>query len=190
MKNSNVNKLEEIIMLNPNIKAILDRAPRLGLENYYLAAGCIAHTVWNYLCGLDITNGIKDYDLVYFDKNNSYEAEDEVIKMGNELFGDLDIDVEIRNEARVHLWYEKHFGESIEPYKSLEEAVSTFPTTATAIGVRRINGKLIVYAPKGFDDLFNLTMRANKAQITEEIYLNKVKRWSKVWTKLKVVQWD
>ena len=41
------------------------------------------------------------------------------------------------NETRVHLWYEAHFGYRIDPYASVEDAINTWPTTATSIGVRR-----------------------------------------------------
>ncbi|NIM46756.1 MAG: hypothetical protein GTN40_01190 [Candidatus Aenigmarchaeota archaeon] len=101
----------------------------------------------------------------------------------------MDANIEIRNEARVHLWYEKHFGYKINPYKSLEKAIDTFPTTATTIGVRKDNGKFIIYATYGLDDLLNMVVRANKVKITEEIYLNKVNRWSKIWPQLKVIPW-
>jgi hypothetical protein len=37
-------------------------------------------------------------------------VEDSVIRAGAELFGDLPPPVEIRNEARVHLWHAGHFG--------------------------------------------------------------------------------
>ncbi len=188
-ENTSEERLEEILILNPIIKEILERVPKFGLENYYLAAGCIAHTVWNHLSGFELTNGIKDYDLVYFDNDTSFEAEDGVIKKGRNLFGYLDANIEIRNEARVHLWYEKHFGYKINPYKSLEKAIDTFPTTATTIGVRKDNGKFIIYATYGLDDLLNMVVRANKVKITEEIYLNKVNRWSKIWPQLKVIPW-
>src|ERR1700730_3374080 len=40
--------------------------------------------------------------------------------------------------ARVHLWYEDRFGYALKPYLSSADAIATFPTTATAVGVRRI----------------------------------------------------
>lgn len=188
---SNQEKFIEIINKNPNIKAILERADKLGLKDYYLAAGCLAHSVWNHLSGLEITQGIKDYDLVYFDNRDiSYEAEDKIIKKAKTLFRDLGVDVEVRNEARVHLWYKEHFGEEIQPYKSLESAVDTFPTTATTIGVRKEDDSYKVYTTYGLDDLFSIRMRANKKQITEEIYLKKVNRWTSIWKSLIVIPWD
>ncbi len=136
-------------------------------------------------------NKIKDYDLVYYDANNaSYEAEDNFIRKGKNLFKDISVLVEIRNQARVHLWYEKRFGKPIDQYKSVEEAISTWPTTATSIGVRKNGINFQVYAPFGLDDLLGMIVRANKAKITEKIYQDKVDRWVKIWPNLKIIPWD
>lgn len=80
------------------------------MPNWYIAAGILSQTVWNHLHGFESDANIKDIDLVYFDPDTSYEAEDKYIQRGKDLFGDLQVDVEIRNQARVYLWYEDHFG--------------------------------------------------------------------------------
>ena len=82
--------------------------------------------------------------------------------------------LDVKNQARVHVWYEQHFGYSIRPYQSLEEAINTWPTTATAVGIRRWNEEWKIYAPYGLNDLFGKIVRANKAQITQEIFEKKV----------------
>ena len=148
------------------VSEALNRAQLLNLENYYIGAGCIAQTVWNALSGNPLEFGIKDIDLVYFDSNLDPEAEDRVITRAKELFANLGTEVDVKNQARVHLWYQAHFGYGIRPYDSLEAAIRTWPTTATAIGVRKQpDGTLKVYAPFGLDDLFAKTVRPNKAQI-------------------------
>ena len=54
---------------------------------------------------------IRDYDLFYFDDSDlSWEAEDRAIRRCAALFADLGVTVELRNQARVHLWYEMRFG--------------------------------------------------------------------------------
>lgn len=185
-------QLLQILEKNKSVQLILNRADSLNMPNWYLGAGGIAQTAWNVLHGFNAETGIKDYDLVYYDADNtSYEAEDVFIKKGKELFKDLFVLVEIRNQARVHLWYENHFGKPIDQYKSVEEAISAWPTTATSIGVRKnINGKFQVYAPFGLDDLLSMIVRANKTQITEKIYQDKVDRWIKIWPNLKIIPWN
>ncbi len=49
----------------------------------------------------------------------------------------LDVEIDIKNEARVHLWYGERFGKEIEPYRSSAEAIATWPTSASCVGVRR-----------------------------------------------------
>jgi len=184
-------QLLQILEKNISIQSILNQAGSLNMPNWYLGAGGIVQTVWNVKHDFDPENGIKDYDLVYYDANDiSCETEDMFIQKGKELFKDIPILVEIKNEARVHLWYEKRFGKPIEQYKSVEEAISTWPTTATSIGVRKINGQFKIYAPFGLDDILGMVVRANKVLITEKIYQDKVDRWIKIWPNLKVVPWN
>lgn len=185
-------RLLQTLKKNKSAQLILEQANKLGMPNWYLGAGGVVQTIWNVEHGFDPENGIKDYDLVYYDAGDtSYEAENVFIQRGRKLFKDIPVPVEIRNQARVHIWYEKHFGRPIDQYKSVEEAISTWPTTATSIGVRKnINGRFQVYAPFGLDDLFKMIVRANKVKITEKIYQDKVDRWIKFWPNLKVVPWD
>lgn len=190
--NSQIDCLEQCLKQSEIVSDILKLAPRLRMPNWYLGAGCIAQTVWNLLHGFVFTHGIRDYDLIYYDSSDiTHEGENLYIKKGRASFKDLPVEVEIKNEARVHLWYEKHFGYSIKPYKSVEEAINSWPTTATSVAVKYNNkGKFIVYAPYGLNDLFGMIVRPNKTQITEEIYLKKVERWSKIWHKLTIIPWD
>lgn len=187
-----VSCLEQVLKRSEVITQVLRLAPQLRMPHWYLGAGCIAQTVWNVQHGFDLASNIKDCDLVYYDSSaTSYEAEDVYIQEGKELFKNIPLQVEIVNEARVHLWYEKHFGYSIGPYASVEHAISTWPTTATSIGVRYDDlGQFRVCAPYGLNDLFGMVVRANKTQITQETYTKKVERWTKVWDKLTVIPWD
>lgn len=184
--------LLQVLEKNRSVQLILDRAGSLGMPDWYLAAGCIPQTVWNLQSGFDPERGIRDYDLVYYDAGDtSYEAEDVFIQKGKKLFEDIAIPVEIRNEARVHLWHKKRFGKQIDQYRSTEEAIGMFPTIATSVGVKKdAEGKLQVYAPFGLDDVFDKVVRPNKAQTTEKIYQDKFTGWLKVWPDLKVIPWD
>lgn len=184
--------LENIIMSNKIISTAIERAKLLDAENYYIGAGCIAQTVWNYLSNNPLEYGIKDIDFVYFDdKNLDIESENRFISKIKELYSDLKIEVDVKNQARVHLWYESHFGYKIEPYISLETAINTWPTTATSIGVRKEkNNEFKVYAPFGLNDLFGKVVRANKTQITKQIYENKVSSWLTRWPDLRIIPWE
>ena len=93
--NEQIKVLEKIVMKSKNINTVIERAESLNSENYYIGAGCIAQTVWNYLSDKPLDYGIKDIDFVYFDeKNLDEESENKVISYVKELYSDLDIEVD------------------------------------------------------------------------------------------------
>ncbi len=181
--------LKNLILRNNLLQTILSRSWQLRLPNWYLGAGCIAQTVWNMLHAYSPEENIKDIDIAYYDPDLSYEGEDKHIRAVGTLLGDIPIELDVKNQARVHLWFKDRFGYEIEPYKCIEEAITSWPTTSTCVGVRIQNGRFLVYAPYGLDDLLNMVVRPNKKQVTEEVYLNKVNRWKECWPGLKIIPW-
>jgi len=182
--------LKKIVKRNKFIAEILSSSSKLKLPNWYVGAGCITQTIWNALYGFPLTQNIKDIDLVYFDSSDlSSETENNNKDKIRSLFCKIPLEFDVKNQARVHIWYKKYFGYDIKPYSSTESAIDTWPTTATAIGIRNISQKFVVYAPYGLNDLFRGIVRPNKVQITKEIYLNKVARWKRCWPDLKIIPW-
>jgi hypothetical protein len=170
---------------------VLARAARLDLPGWYLTSGCLFQTVWNVVTGRAPTEGIKDYDLFYFDNTDlSWDAEDAVIRNGTRVFADIPAIVEIRNEARVHLWYEDRFGVPCAPHDSTESAIDSFAATTCSLGVRHTaEGDWQVYAPHGFADVFNLVVRPNPTQAPQHVYETKTRRWQAQWPGLTVLPW-
>jgi hypothetical protein len=120
----------DLVQRNPVNVSILDRAPSLGVPDWWLTAGAVFQTVWNVLDGRDPGAGIADYDVFYHDASDlSYDAEDAVIRRAARLFADLGVTVEIRNEARVHLWYESRFGVPGVAFTSSRDAIDHFAST-------------------------------------------------------------
>ncbi len=181
--------LHRILMQSPAVYTLLTRAQGFG-QPYYLGAGCVAQTVWNHLFGHDPLYGIDDADFVYYDVDISYEAEDRTIRAVRAMLGDGPLRLDIKNQARVHVWYPARFGREIAPYRTVEDAITTWPTTATAVGVRLEGDALRVHAPFGLADLFARVVRPNKAQITEEIYRAKVAKWTAKWPELTIIPWE
>ncbi|TFE22598.1 nucleotidyltransferase family protein [Cohnella luojiensis] len=189
--NSQMEILVSIIRKNSIVETVFQRIHSLPLDQYYVGAGCLTQTIWNYLSGYDLQNGISDIDIVYYDLDLAYEKENELIEQARHLFRDFPIQIDLKNQARVHLWYEDHFGYPIEPYPSLQAAINTWPTTATALGVNKdSSSKWKVYAPFGLNDLFGMVVRPNKTLITEEVFVKKVTRWTKHWPQLTVIPWN
>jgi uncharacterized protein len=183
--------LRLVLTRSPIVATIVDRWPQIDLPDCWLVAGCLAQTVWNDAFGLPVTHGISDIDLVYFDGEDlSVETEAGHAVRLRTLFADLGLWIDVKNEARVHLWYAEKFGNALAPYVSTEDAITTFPTTATAVGVQPCADRLHVFAPYGLSDLLGLIVRPNKKQITQTIYDAKVKKWQAKWSGLRVVPWD
>lgn len=185
----------EAVSANALVTAILERAPCLDLRNWYLVAGCLFETVWNLQHGFEPTHGILDYDLFYFDDSDtSWHAEDLVIRKCARAFGDLSCRIEVRNQARVHLWYAQKFGVPCAAFRSCEEGIGSFLSASCCLGVRRVADSTAVYAPNGLADVFDLVVRPNPTRVgggeaLRKVYETKVRRWQQVWPRLKVLPW-
>jgi hypothetical protein len=185
-------QLQSIVATSPLLRPILQNWERVALtDGWLVAGGSIAQTVWNRLFNLPAAHGIADIDIVYFDPADlSEEAEAQHAARIRDVFSDLPVRIDVKNEARVHLWYEAKFGYRISPYKSAPDAIDTFPTTATAVGVQPTARELGLYAPFGLSDLLNGIVRPNKRQITREVYDAKAARWRATWPGLTIIDWD
>jgi len=180
----------ELVQLNPVNVAVLQRAAQLGLPDCWLVAGALFQTVWNVLDGREPTRAIRDYDLFYFDDGDlSWEAEDRVIAKAAVLFADLEVTVEVRNEARVHVWYEQHFGVPARPFISTKDAVDHFASTTCCFALRYTDGEPEVYAPHGYADLFAQRVRPNTVLAPRSVYESKAARWLAEWPGLVVDPW-
>jgi uncharacterized protein len=183
--------LKSVLSRNEMLLEVLNRTTTLELPGWYVTAGCLCQTVWNVVTGRPPTSGIKDYDVFYFDDGDlSWDAEDAVIRAGKKVFDDLPTEVEIRNQARVHLWYEQKFGVACAPHVSTESAIDCFPATTCCLGVRlEPGGRWRVYAPHGVSDVFNLVVRPNPVLAPREVYAAKSARWRQQWPELTVLDW-
>ncbi|MDT3425964.1 hypothetical protein J2Z22_001484 [Paenibacillus forsythiae] len=185
-------RLIGIIERNDCLLSLFERSGTLSPHPYYLGAGCLVQTVWNELTGKPPLYGISDMDIVYFDNTDlSYEAENEIVERGQRLFAELPVPVDIKNQARVHLWYPGRFGVRLAPYASLENAIDSWPTTASSLGARKErDGGWRIYAPFGLEDLFRLIVRPNKTLVTESAYCAKAVKWKSRWPELTVIPWE
>ncbi|MFA1624573.1 nucleotidyltransferase family protein [Rhizobium mongolense] len=191
MNSQQFRKVQSIILESPLISALLRNWDKIALPDCWLAAGAVTQTVWNHAFGSPPVYGINDIDIVYFDASDlSEQSEADHAARIRRAFADLSVWIDVKNEARVHLWYEAKFGYPIDPYISASHAITTFPTTATAVGLQSRDGNLELCAPYGLSDLLSGIVRPNKKQITREIYAQKVNRWITVWPKLTVIGWD
>lgn len=187
---SEIDRVQQIANRHPIISQILKRWATVNLPDAWLSGSILAQARWNDAFGYDPMFGIDDADIVYFDlKNHNSFNEVETSKRISSIFYDLPVRIDTKNQARVHQWYPARFGYKIEPYRSTMDAISTFPTTSAAVGIRCQSG-LKIFAPFGLIDLLKPVVRANATQINEEIYEVKARRWRTLWPGLDIRPWS
>ena len=177
-----------LVLQNPVNRVLLDRLPKLGLQDAWLVAGCLFQTVWNIKTGRPPTEGIRDYDIFYFSGQDlSWAAENEDIRRVAEQLRDLAVPVELKNQARVHLWYGERFGGFYPPLRSSKEGIDRFLIRCTCVGVHaEASGALQLYAPSGLDELYNGVLRLNPANPRRELFVAKTESYRARWPWLSV----
>lgn len=171
----------KLIEGDPWMMGVLRQAAELNLPNWAVGAGFVRNKVWDALhCierpGVDAT----DVDLVYYDAERQDRDADKELSAA--LAARTGINWEIRNTAYMgQRW-------NLPPYRSVEEAMSTWVETATAVGVRLEGGRLTLVAPLGIDDLVNLVLRPCPAYADRPEALREraaKKHWLEKWPKLR-----
>ena len=177
-----------IAQRNPINRAILARLPAFGLPDAWLVAGCLFQTLWNVRAGRPPAEGIKDYDILYFDQSDlSYEAEDREIKRLDAAFTDLGAPIELRNQARVHLWYGQRFGADYPQLRSARDGIDRFLVRCTCIAIRpHADGRLELYAPDGLADLVAGRLKPNPLNLPGNRYPEKAASYRERWPWLTV----
>ena len=152
------------VLANQANRAILERLPALGLSDAWLVAGCLFQTVWNLRAGRAAAAGIRDYDLFYFDASDlSAAAEDAVAARVQAACADLGVPLEVKNQARVHTWYQDHFGEPYGALASAREGIDRFLVDGTCVGLQPDGlGTLALYAPDGLHGKLRGVLRPNR----------------------------
>src|SRR5580704_15158052 len=162
-------RLTAVLRATPPLMQVLSVARRLCLPDWLVFSGAVYQPVLNHLTGRPLDYGIKDYDIGYFDASDlSYEAEDTVIRRAKTAFDEpLRSMVEVRNQARVHIWFEAKFGEVYGTLSSTAEALEHFASATFAVGVRlESDDRQYIEAPFGLADLFALRLRPNPRRKT------------------------
>lgn len=179
-----VESLVSIAMTNPINAEITRRLPELGLSQCMLTAGCLFQAVWNHQANLPAAWGLKDYDVFYFDDDLSWEAENQIIHRVQHLFKDLEANIEVRNQARVHLWYSQRFGRSYPQLQSARDGIDRYLIAGTCIGLEVETGE--VYAPNGLDDVGQGLLRINPKNPQPDLFEQKAKSYQVRWPWLRI----
>ena len=182
-----------IIKKNKDIISILDFLESVNLPNFYLVAGTIFQTIWNFLDNNPLYCNIHDIDIFYYDKDNlDKEYEDKLEEKIKQFLVDnnINLEIDIHNEARVNLWKKYNENPNVDYYENTEDAIRRLISTIQAIGLTKINNKIKVYAPYGLSDVFSKTIRPVKLPTNSKItYNKKIESWSKRFDDLNIIEW-
>jgi len=176
---------------NPINDAIAVELLALALPDAWIVSGCLVQTAWNVLTKRNLDYGIKDYDIFYFDLDTSWQAENAIIRRWEGLSAKLGVSIEIRNQARVHLWYPQKHGLPYPALQSSTQGIDRFLTKNTKVGIRPNKHGHGIYAPDGFDDIANMIVRPNPGpNFSAANYEAKARRWKALWPELTVLAAD
>ena len=183
--------LELLIRTDPLVMSVLRAARRLCLPDWRLASGAVYQTVWNALTGRPSGHGIRDIDLIYFDGSDlGREAEERAIASARPSLAAIDPPVEIRNQARVHRWYEQRFGARYPQLRCTDEALVYYAARTHAVAVRLdADDRLSIAAPFGLADVFAMRLVPNPVLDAARTYTEKAVRMKAAWPEIEIVPW-
>lgn len=191
--NEQLDTFISILKENEDLMLILDYLYELKLSNFYIAAGSIFQTIWNYYDNKPINYGIKDIDIVYYDscnlsKEDEKELENKIIEHFSKL--NMNYEFDVHNEARMHLWKKVNENKNIDYYMNSEDAIYQWIATVHSVGITKENGDIKVFAPYGLSDIFSKTIRPIKHKNnSKELYDKKVNSWNERFDNLNVIEW-
>ena len=176
-----------ILEQNTELMDILDYVYKLELPNYYIAAGSIFQTIWNYYDKKPLNYGIRDIDIIYYNKNDiSVDTDIHYYNLIKDYCArkGYNYEIDVSNEARMHLWQKEKLNMDVPQYINSEDAINNWIATIHAIGITKENDNIRIYAPYGLSDIYSRTIRPIKHKDnTKEIYDKKVKNNELVFEK-------
>jgi len=183
-------RLAELALATPWFAAALRAVRELGLPAWCIGAGAVRNLVWDALHAHPVPSALADVDVAWFDSADLSAERDAALqrRLSALLPG---TPWEVTNQAAVHLWFEDLFGHPVEPLRSLEEAVASWPEYATCVGLRlEPDDRVTVIAPHGLDDLFGCIVRRNPVRVSVETYRERLarKRPALRWPRVRIVE--
>lgn len=180
-------RLTALVRATPWFMAALRAGRALGLAQWCIGAGALRNLVWDALHGQP-PSALADVDFAFFCAADAGAERDAALQQ--RLAARCpDLPWEVTNQAGVHRWFEAHFGHAVEPLRSLEDAIASWPEPCTAVGVwLDARDEVQVIAPLGLDDLLGLRVRHNPRRASVETYRARCagKRYAERWPRVVV----
>jgi hypothetical protein len=175
------------VLSNRINRFVLDNWKSLDLKDGWLVAGCLFQTAWNLRSGRPPESGVKDYDIFYFDDGDlSSEAEARVQNHVDAALGHLGVPVEVKNQARVHLWYQEYFGFPYPRLASSTDGIDRFLIPATCVGIKPTSAGYDVYAPHGLELIYEGRLSPNPLVPHMTLFERKAASYKRRWDWLQV----
>ena len=187
MESDYAKKITRIIRENQWLMQILNTVQKVGLPDWYVAAGAVRSVIWDYFHGFEKPTPVNDVDVIFYDPYDlSHETEKRIEQELQLQMEDTKWDV--KNQAAIHLWYRDVFGYTIPPRTSSIDAIATW--SPSSIGARLSNGEIEIAAPNGLDDLCELKFRGNPAYIPNDLFMARVKkrRIQEKWPLVQIIE--
>ena len=185
-------RLERLVRGSAWFLRVLEATRTCGAPDCWVGAGALRDLVWDELHGGFRPDLVKDVDAAFFDPHDlrperDQEVEGELTRLLPEVRWDA------KNQAAVHLWYERRFGHAVRPLRSTADGVATWPETATAVALRLTgDGRLEILAPCGLADLLDGVCRRNPRRVSVAEYRRRIaaKRIQQRWPRVRIVDPD
>jgi hypothetical protein len=161
-------ELETLIRGSDWFAGVLQCVRDERIPDAWVGAGALRDLVWGQLYGPGFRPGdVRDVDVAFFDPGDLSRGYDDLVTVRLSA-GCPRVPWEARNQAAVHTWYADKFGgEPPAPLTSIEDAIGTWPETATAVVVRLgRDDELEVCAPFGVADLMDGVWRRNPRRVS------------------------
>ncbi|MCU5024571.1 nucleotidyltransferase family protein [Bacillus cereus] len=180
---------QDIIRLIENdewMMNVLQMAKSLELPDWWICAGFVRSKIWDTLHDYEAKTAMPDVDVIYYDSLHQDEIYEQSLE--TKLMNiDATIPWSVKNQARMHVV------NNMPPYSSSVNAISTFPETATALGVTldELNN-VILTAPCGIEDVLSLQVKPTahflKSKERLHMYKNRVikKNWQSKWPSITI----
>jgi uncharacterized protein len=185
-------RLEGLVRGSAWFLRVLEAARACGAPDCWVGAGALRDLVWDELHGGFRPELVKDVDVAFFDPDDLRRERDQGVE--DELTRLLPaVRWDAKNQAAVHLWYERRFGCAVSPLHSTADGVATWPETATAVAVRLDReSRLEILAPCGLADLLDGVCRRNPRRVTVAEYRRRIgaKRIHERWPRIRIIDPD
>jgi uncharacterized protein len=186
MKISTEKDVTEIIQQDSWMMEILKAAGSINLPDWWICAGFVRAKIWDVLHDFDERTPTPDIDVIYYDSINIDEKTEKHYEKALQKILPT-IPWSVKNQARMHV------ANNLPPYRSAVDAISKFPETATALGVRLDDrGNVQLTAPHGIEDVVNMEVKPTPYFLESKdrmlIFEKRLhdKNWQAIWKRIVV----